>query len=194
MALDGRRQRTAQGAEVAVPSGRMGIWWLIASEIAIFGGLVATYILFRLRHPEWAEAASHTWFAIGAINTIVLLTSSLAMVLAHAAVSRGRHAAAQRALGAALALGLLFLVFKGVEYSREIAHGMVPSAGLFWSFYYLMTGFHALHVIAGLVAIGCVMGSLARGQNLQRVENAGLYWHFVDTVWIFLFPLLYLAH
>ncbi len=176
-----------------IPTGRLGVWWFLGGEIVIFGGLVACYILLRLHHPEWAVEAAHTQLAIGALNTFVLLTSSLTMVQAYACVDRGRPQRALIQLGATAALGTLFLAIKTFEYRGEIAEGYTPTRNLFWSFYYAMTGLHALHVLAGIVAILVVMAAVRRREALQRVEYVGLYWHFVDIVWIFLFPLLYIA-
>ena len=180
-------------AATSVPTGRLGIWWFLASEIVIFGGLVTCYVLFRLRHPEWGALAAHTLTPAGALNTFVLLTSSLTVVLAHDAASRGKHQLAALALLQTLFGGAVFLGVKAFEYGHEIAQGFTPNAGLFWSFYYAMTGLHALHVLGGLVAIWVVQRSVAQGRHLRRVEYVGIYWHFVDIVWIFLFPLLYLA-
>jgi heme/copper-type cytochrome/quinol oxidase subunit 3 len=176
-----------------IPRGRIALWWVIASEIVIFGGLISCYVLYRLRHPEWAAYAAHTSTPFGALNTVVLLTSSLTAVLAHAASERGDLARVRRYLGATLVGGAMFLVVKSIEYTHEIEHGFTLSSNLFWSFYYFMTGLHAGHVIAGMIAIAVVRHQAGRGQQMQRVEYVGLYWHFVDIVWIFLFPLLYLA-
>ncbi len=176
-----------------VPTGRLGIWWFLASEIVIFGGLVTIYVLFRLRHPEWSSQAAHTMTFAGAANTFILLTSSLTMVLAHEAEERGNHRLAAAAMLQTVFAGGAFLVIKAFEYSHEIAEGFTPVAGLFWSFYYVMTGLHALHVVGGLVAILVVRRSLIQGRHGRRVELVGIYWHFVDVVWIFLFPLLYLS-
>jgi heme/copper-type cytochrome/quinol oxidase subunit 3 len=177
----------------AIPTGRLGVWWFLGGEIVLFGGLIACYVLLRLRHSEWAEDAAHTSMVVGGINTLVLLTSSLTMVEAFAAVTEGKRSRALRLLGATQLLGLLFLVIKGFEYGHEIAGGYTMLTSLFWSFYYLMTGLHALHVVGGLVAIGVVMIGVRKGRDLQRVEYVGLYWHLVDIVWIFLYPLLYIA-
>ncbi len=176
-----------------VPTGRLAIWWFLASEVVIFGGLITCYVLFRWRHPEWSAEAAHTITAAGALNTLVLLTSSLTMVLAHAATERGQLDRAARYLGFTLLGGLVFLCVKAYEYHHEIGEGLTPARGLFWSFYYTMTGLHALHVLGGLVAIAIIRAAVRAGRNPQRVEYVGLYWHFVDVVWIFLFPLLYLA-
>jgi heme/copper-type cytochrome/quinol oxidase subunit 3 len=176
-----------------VPRGRLAMWWVIASEVVIFGGLIACYLLYRLRYPEWAEHAAHTSTPLGALNTLVLLTSSLTVVLAHqAALHRELHKIV-RYLSITIALGGVFLIVKSIEYTTEIREGFTISSHLFWSFYYLMTGLHACHVIAGMTAMAIVMVGARRGQHLHRVEMAGLYWHFVDLVWIFLFPLLYVA-
>lgn len=176
-----------------VPDGRIALWWVIASEVVIFGGLICSYLLFRMRFPEWGEHAAHTSTAAGALNTLVLLTSSLSAVLAHAAVGRGEVRRGVRWLGLTMALGGVFLAVKGVEYAAEVSRGYTLTANLFWSFYYLLTGLHAAHVLAGIVALGLVARQAARGLHLHRVELVGLYWHFVDIVWIFLFPLLYVA-
>ncbi len=176
-----------------VPTGRLGLWWFLASEIVIFGGLISIYVLFRLRHPEWSSEAAHTLTAAGAVNTFVLLTSSLTMVLAHEAIERGNRRLAAAAMLQTVFAGAAFLVIKAFEYGHEIAGGFTPVAGLFWSFYYVMTGLHALHVVGGMVAIMAVRRALIRGQHARRVELVGIYWHFVDVVWIFLFPLLYLS-
>lgn len=176
-----------------VPNGRIAMWWVIGSEIVIFGGLICCYLLYRLRFPEWAEHASHTSTPLGALNTLVLLTSSLTAVLAHQAAGHGELGKTVRNLRITAALGFVFLVVKAAEYTTEISHGYTLSANLFWTFYYLMTGLHAAHVVAGMIALMVVARGASRGENLHRVEMAGLYWHFVDVVWIFLFPLLYVA-
>jgi heme/copper-type cytochrome/quinol oxidase subunit 3 len=176
-----------------VPTGRVAMWWVIASELAIFGGLIVTYLLFRFRNPDWGAQAAHTISAAGAFNTVVLLTSSLTAVLAHDEASAGRGPAARRFLLATVALGLVFLAVKSFEYQHEIAGGFTPGKTVFWSYYYLMTGLHALHVIAGMVALTILAVHAGRGHALHRVEYGGMYWHLVDLVWIFLFPLLYLA-
>lgn len=180
----------------AMRRGKMGIWWFLASEVMVFGGLISIYILFRMASAgAWAEMANHVSTTIGAINTFVLLTSSLTMVMAHAAVSDEKRKHTKLYLGTIILLGLVFLGFKAVEYSSELSKGFTPLAGPFWSFYYAMTG---LHVLAGIVANFALFVMALRGtlwpNRQQRVEYAGLYWHFVDIVWIFLFPLLYLSY
>lgn len=185
--------------DIGIPIGKMGIWWFLASEIMVFGGLLGSYVLYRMASAgAWAEFGHHLSQPIAITNTVVLLTSSLTMVLAHAAVEDGSQGRARNYLGLTVLLGLVFLCIKGFEYSIKIEHGFTPVTGVFWSFYYTMTGLHGLHVLAGIVANFCLFVAAARGKLFggleQRVEYAGLYWHFVDVVWIFLFPLLYLAY
>lgn len=176
-----------------VPTGRVGMWWFLASEVAIFGGLITVYSLLRFRHSEWGAQASHTINTAGFINTLVLLTSSLTAVLAHQAVKEGMLSRAVRLIAATVVFGFVFMGIKAFEYTTEAHHGFTPVTSLFWSFYYLMTGLHALHVLGGMIAFIVVAIGVAKGQNTQRVEYAGMYWHLVDIIWIFLFPLLYLS-
>lgn len=176
-----------------IPTGRLAIWWVLASEIVIFGGLLASYLLFRLGHPEWGDAAAVTNTTIGAINTFVLLTSSYTAVLAHQAAERGDGRKAARFLLFTIGGACLFLGIKSYEWWYEITHGYTITTNGFWSFYYTAAGLHAAHVIAGAIAMGFIARDAARGKELHRVELVGIYWHFVDVVWIFLFPLLYIA-
>ena len=177
-----------------IPTGKLAVWWVIGSEIVIFGGLLASYIMHRLGHPEWAEYASHTntWF--GGVNTFVLLTSSLFAVLAHYAAEHERDGKkAARLLGLTILGGAIFLCVKAFEWYTEISHGYTIQSHPFWSFYYTAAGIHALHVIAGMIIMLFVAQTAKKNLELHRVEIIGIYWHFVDIVWIFLFPLLYIA-
>lgn len=177
-----------------IPTGRLAMWMLLASEIVIFGGLVACYLLYRMHNPYWGIEASHTNVYAGAINTFVLLTSSLFIVLAHnAAETKGDTKTAVKYMLATVGCGLIFLGVKAFEYTTEITHGYTAQANPFWAFYYTATAIHAGHVIAGMTAIYIVSLDVAKGNHLNRVELTGIYWHFVDLVWIFLFPLLYIA-
>ncbi len=182
--------------DIGIPKGKIGTWWFLASEIPVFGGLIASYVVVRLGGSGWAEAASHLNFTLGIVNTFLLLTSSMTVVMAFAAVQENNPQRVASFLGLTVLLGLGFLGVKAIEYTGEIKHGFIPGSGIFWSFYYGMTGLHALHVLAGIIAnaILWVMALRAKFQLIShRVELAGLYWHFVDIIWIFLFPLLYLA-
>ncbi|MFQ5675071.1 MAG: heme-copper oxidase subunit III [bacterium] len=179
--------------------GKMGVWWFLASEIMVFGGFLATYILYRMASGgSWTAMAEHVSTPIGTFNTLILLTSSLSMVKAFEAIDVEDRKQARNFLAITVVLGLAFLGVKAFEYSREIALGFTPLSGTFWSFYYTLTGLHGLHVFAGIVANFALFVMAIKGtlwpKTQQRVEYAGLYWHFVDIVWIFLFPLLYLSY
>ena len=179
-------------SSAGIPTGKLAVWWVIASEIVIFSGLLASYIMHRLSHDAWAIQASHTNTWAGAFNTFVLLTSSLSAVLAHQAAEHGEGKKAAKLLGYTILGGLVFLIVKAFEWTHEIQLGYTLTSNTFWSFYYTAAGLHALHVIAGMILMGYVAKDAAHGRELHRVELVGLYWHFVDIVWIFLFPLLYL--
>jgi cytochrome c oxidase subunit III len=197
----------------------LGMWVFIAQEIMFFGGLFATYAIYRhLYYEAFADASHHLDWKLGAINTAVLIGSSLTMALAvhAAALGRGRQIALW--LLATILLGSVFLGVKVVEYQEKFEHHLVPGphfkyethdadarrldpdidrhAQLYFSLYFGMTGLHALHMIIGIPIIAGMALRGARGdfspQYHSPVEITGLYWHFVDIVWIFLFPLLYL--
>ena len=177
-----------------IPTGRLAVWWLLASEVFIFGGLIACFVLFKLNGTPGFEDASLTSVTAGAINTFVLLTSSLSVVLAHAAIEKGDREKSFKYIWYTIGFGLVFLIIKSYEYTGKIIHGHTITDNLFWSFYYTMTGLHALHVIGGMVIMALISFDIRKGYNFQRVELIGIYWHFVDLVWIFLFPLFYIAN
>jgi heme/copper-type cytochrome/quinol oxidase subunit 3 len=176
-----------------IPTGRLAVWWAIASEIVIFGGVLGSYIMNRLGHSDWQYQSAHTNTWAGAFNTLVLLTSSLFAVLAHQAAQQGNGPKAARNLMVTVGGGLTFLIVKSIEWTNEIRHGFTLTSNTFWSFYYTAAGLHGLHVLAGMVIMLFVAADARKNRELQRVENIGIYWHFVDLVWIFLFPLLYIA-
>jgi heme/copper-type cytochrome/quinol oxidase subunit 3 len=176
-----------------MPTGRLAVWWVIASEIVIFGGILASYVMHRLAHDAFAVQAAHTNTWIGAFNTFVLLTSSLFAVLGHKAAEEGDGGKAARMLYLTSLGGITFLVVKAFEWTSEIRHGFTITSSTFWSFYYTAAGLHAMHVLAGVVIMLIVAQTAKRSLELHRVELIGIYWHFVDVVWIFLFPLLYIA-
>jgi heme/copper-type cytochrome/quinol oxidase subunit 3 len=181
--------RSASG----IPTGRLAVWWVVASEIVIFGGLLASYVMHRIAHPIWGEYAAHTNLIAGSTNTFILLTSSLSAVLGHKAAEAGDGKRAARYLMLTMLGGVAFLTVKGIEWTHEIGLGFTITSNSFWSFYYTAAGLHALHVIAGVVIMGIVAADAWKGRELHRVELIGIYWHFVDIIWIFLFPLLYIA-
>ena len=176
-----------------MPTGKLAVWWVVVSEIVIFGGLLASYIMHRLAHDSWTAQAAHTNTAAGAFNTFVLLTSSLSAVLAHKAAEEGNGQKAAKLLGATIAGGAIFLTVKAFEWTHEIQLGYTITSNTFWSFYYTAAGLHALHVVAGMILMAFVASDARKNLELHRVELIGIYWHFVDVVWIFLFPLLYIA-
>lgn len=176
-----------------IMTGKLAVWWLLGSEIVIFGGLLACYLMLRLKFDGWAEQAAVTNTAVGAINTFVLLTSSLFAVLAHNAAENKDGKKAFIYLWLTIGGALTFLLIKSFEWTYEIMHGYTITSHPFWSYYYVAAGIHGLHVIFGMVIMALVSFDALKGKNLHRVELIGIYWHFVDIVWIFLFPLLYIA-
>lgn len=178
-----------------IPTGRLAVWWVIASEIVIFGGLLASYLMHRLGHPEFgtAEYAGATATYIGAFNTLVLLSSSYSAVKAHQAAEAGNGPLAAQRLWYTFLGGAVFLCVKAYEWTTEISHGYTITKNAFWSFYYVAAGIHASHVVAGMVIMAILSFDVKKNKELQRVELIGNYWHFVDLIWIFLFPLLYIA-
>jgi len=173
---------------------KFGMWLFLASEVMFFTGLLGSYIVLRFSQPEvFHEEAQHLNWMLAALNTVVLISSSFTMARAVTAAQDGDAAKTASNLRTTLLLGLAFLVIKGIEYAGKFQHGIFPSTHLFFGAYFAMTGCHGLHVIAGLIPIVKLWRRAARGVvNFEGVELLGLYWHFVDLVWIFLFPLLYL--
>lgn len=198
---DAEQQRTASD---------LGIWVFLATEILFFGALFAAYTITRIRYPEaFAVASRLTNITLGSINTGVLLTSSLTMALGVRAAKLGARKASIGFMGATIALGLVFLAIKGTEYYLDYTGHLVPAlnfyhpgahAGqveLFFYLYFLMTGVHSLHMIIGIGVVGVMIAMTLRHsfspEYYTPVELSGLYWHLVDVVWIFLYPLLYLV-
>ena len=179
-----------------IPNGKLGMWVFLASEVMFFTGLIGAYLVLRLGHPAWPGSEGHLNVWIGTANTLVLICSSTTIVLALAAAGRGALGAARGWLLATVGLGSLFLVIKGFEYAAKFSHHILPSTNVFWSCYFVLTGFHALHVLGGIVfnlwVLAYARSQAAFAARGRRLEYAGLYWHFVDIVWIFLFPMLYL--
>ncbi len=183
----------------------LGMWVFRGAELIFFGGVFRCYVATGIvQGPDFARAANRTNIALGSVNTAVLLTSSWTMALA---VHAARHDRRKRLLGflsATAALGAVFLLLKGAEYAQEFHEGLLPGRAfrgsrieeLYFSFYFVMTGIHALHLVIGiaiLLALGVIAARARRPLSTRNgFEICGLYWHFVDIVWIFLFPLLYL--
>jgi cytochrome c oxidase subunit III len=189
------------------PGKAIGMWFFLFTELLFFGGLFLLYSIFRYRFPaDFHRGAAEEKLVLGSVNTAVLLTSSLFMARAVAAVRRGKTRSSIALQGATIALGAVFLVIKGIEWGTKIAAGIYPNGGrllampdgeiLFFGLYYTMTGLHALHVIIGMGLIAFMIRDTRLGRidrdHFARLENTGLFWHFVDIVWIYLFPLFYL--
>ncbi len=179
-----------------IPNGKLGMWIFLASEVMFFTGLIGAYIVLRLSNPHWPGPEGQLSVPMGTMNTLFLIASSVTIVLALAASQRQEVSKVRGWLFVTILLGSLFLVVKGFEYAAKLHHHIIPSTNIFWSCYYTLTAFHALHVLGGIVFNLIVLGWTRRDSlwvaQRHRLELAGLYWHFVDIVWIFLFPLLYL--
>jgi len=188
----------------------LGMYVFLATEAMLFGALMCLTFLYRTQHPQAsALAAQHMQLWIGAANTGILLTSSLFVALGVLAARHGQRRTTAGMLAGAMALGVVFLTLKGIEYGLDYRDGLMPvighpspvrqgPAGLFIDLYFVATALHALHMIVGLVVLGTAATLVLRGAKRLPgqavvVEMSGLYWHFVDVVWVFLFPIFYLA-
>jgi heme/copper-type cytochrome/quinol oxidase subunit 3 len=175
---------------------KLGIWLFLASEAMLFSGLFSAYILLRTGSDEWPSHALPVGMAT--LNTAILIASSMTMVMAWAALKMHDWSKHRMYLTATIGLGLAFLGIKFLEYREHIAAGELPSHDTFFAIYYTLTGIHALHIVGGLVVMlyflgpGSKMWASNPDQFANRIEATGLYWHFVDLVWVFLFPMLYL--
>ncbi|MBI3330781.1 MAG: cytochrome c oxidase subunit 3, partial [Candidatus Omnitrophica bacterium] len=179
-----------------IPSGKLGLWVFLASEVMFFTGLIGAYVVLRMGHPAWPGSEGHLNVGVGTVNTLLLICSSTTIVLALAASGRGALGVTRGWLLATVGLGSSFLVIKAFEYAEKFSHHIFPGTNVFWSCYFVLTGFHALHVLGGIVfnlwVLAYARSRVAWAARGHRLEYAGLYWHFVDIVWIFLFPMLYL--
>lgn len=194
-------------------AGKIGIWIFLVSEILLFGGFFSAYVMLRLGSPvcglgapAWPAAGYTGGLALATLNTVLLITSSFTMVRAYGASLRKEASGFSRNLLATVLLGAAFLGIKSVEYALKIQHGYLPKGefaaanpglGIFLSFYFAMTGLHAVHVIIGMAWNAALLlagkrGGLRDPAFARKMEYAGLYWHFVDIIWVFLFPLFYL--
>ena len=192
-------------------SANLGMWAFLASEVMFFGGLFLCYIVYRNLYPEaFHEASQQLDWHLGAVNTAVLICSSLTMALAIRSAQVGKRGPQILNLVLTMSLGLVFLVIKAFEYSAKFKHHLAPGrdfdaahfgaegahARIFFSLYFAMTGLHAFHMIVGIGIMTWITSRAARGhftpEHHDALEMTGLYWHFVDIVWIFLFPMLYL--
>jgi len=175
---------------------KLGIWLFLASEVMLFGALFSTYILLRTGNPNWVQHPMDV--PLATLNTMLLISSSVTVVLAWAGLRLNKFAQFRKYGILTMLLAGGFMVIKGIEYNAEFAAGLFPWTDNYMAIYFTMTGLHGLHILGGMVVLGYFLGPGAKmwetnpAQFTNRIETFGLYWHFVDLVWIFLFPSLYL--
>lgn len=185
--------------ETGVYNAKLGVWLFLASEVMLFGALFSSYILLRSGAPTWPHAYQILNVPLATLNTMILIGSSVTMVMSWAALELKDFGKYRRYMGLTILLGLCFLVVKGFEYSTKFSHHLYPAHSNFFAIYFTLTGLHGLHVIGGMILNSYLWGPGSKMWKTEprrftnRVEVAGLYWHFVDLVWIFLFPTIYLV-
>lgn len=181
-----------------VTNAKLGTWLFLASEVMLFGALFSTYIILRGAAAEWPHGWEILNVPLATLNTVFLITSSVTIVMSWASLKMGNFGKFRLHMFVTLLLSCGFLVIKYIEYSTKFHHGLFPSNSTFLAIYFTMTGLHGLHVIGGIVVNAYLLGPGSKMWHTEperftgRIECAGLYWHFVDLVWIFLFPVLYL--
>ena len=184
--------------DTGLPNPKLGIWLFLASEVMLFGALFSSYILLRVSAPVWPRGYQELNVPLATLNTVVLISSSVTMVMSWAQLKMQNLSRARTYLWSTVALALVFLVVKFFEYGAHFMGGEYPSRSTFLAIYFTLTGLHGLHVLGGVIVNsflagpGAAMWRTEPERYTNRVEVAGLYWHFVDLVWIFLFPALYL--
>lgn len=191
------KNATTEYRNTTLETAKLGIWCFLATEVLLFGGLFTAFSVFRISDPQMFHSEYLKLNRLfGAINTVVLICSSLTVAIGIAAIRQGKVRLLQLCLLLTLLLAAAFLGIKYAEYMEHFSHGQFPRTNNFFSLYYMMTGLHAIHVCAGMAALATMLVMSVQGkfsaQHHNPVEVTGLYWHFVDLVWIYLFPLLYL--
>lgn len=185
--------------DTGVFNAKLGTWLFLASEVMLFGALFSAYILLRSGAPEWPHGAEHLSVPLATLNTFILIASSVTMVMSWASLKMDSFGKYRLYMGLTLLLGLAFLVVKSIEYGDHFLHHQFPATSNFYAIYFTLTGLHGLHVIGGMIVNGYFWGPGSKmwktdpKRFANRIEVAGLYWHFVDIVWIFLFPTIYLV-
>ena len=175
---------------------KMGIWLFLASEVMLFGALFSSYVILRTGNPDWVQHPMNV--SLATLNTMILITSSVTVIMSWASLRLKDFAKFRIYFLSTLILAGGFMVVKGIEYNQEFSQGLFPWSDNYMGIYFTLTGLHGLHVVGGMVVIAYLLGPGAKmwktapEQYVNRVESVGLYWHFVDLVWIFLFPSLYL--
>ncbi|HYG64154.1 MAG TPA: cytochrome c oxidase subunit 3 [Thermoanaerobaculia bacterium] len=189
---------SAERPDTGLTNGRIAVWLFLASEVMLFGALFASYVMLRAGAPSWPRPAALLDVPLATVNTLVLIASGVTMALARRAIRGGDLRGFRRFMGGTVLAGGLFLILESVEWAARIERGLLPSTNTFLALVFTLTGLHALHVLGGLAVNGYLWGPGARLQGSDtrhfalRVENAALYWFFVDLVWIVLFPVLYI--
>ena len=184
--------------DTGMTNARMGIWLFLASEVMLFGGLFSAYALLRVSAVDWPDSASILNVPLATFNSVLLILSSVTLVFAWQALRRGDTSRFRMLFSLTLALGVAFLAIKGFEYRDKLEHGLLPRNSTFLATYWVLTGVHAVHLLAGVVVNlwllfpGFKVHHEEPVRYAQRIETSGLYWHFVDLVWLLLFPVLYL--
>jgi len=175
---------------------KFAIWLFLASEVMFFAGLIGAYIVLRAGTPTWPIVADVLNVPLVALNTFILIVSSVTMVQAYAGIQAGDQQKLKNMLVTTTVLGIVFIAIQGIEWSALLGEGTTPSESIFGASFYVLTGFHGLHVTGGVVALIVTSIKAFRGRYSQTshdgVELMGLYWHFVDVVWIILFTIVYL--
>ena len=175
---------------------KMGIWLFLASEVMLFGALFSSYVILRTGNPDWVQHPMNV--SLATLNTMILIASSVTVIMSWASLRLKDFAKFRIYFLSTLLLAGGFMVVKGIEYNQEFSQGLFPWSDNYMGIYFTLTGLHGLHVVGGMVVIAYLLGPGAKmwktapEQYVNRVESVGLYWHFVDLVWIFLFPSLYL--
>ena len=177
---------------------KLGVWLFLASEIMLFGGLFSAYILLRTGNPLFMVSQHHLNVTLATLNTAVLITSSVTMVMSWVSLKLDDLKKYKLYMGITLLCSFIFLVIKYFEYTSKFDHHLYPSTDNFMGIYFTLTGLHGLHILGGIFVMvylfgpGIKMFDSNKERFINRIEVVGLYWHFVDLVWIFLFPALYL--
>jgi len=175
---------------------KLGVWLFLASEVMLFGALFSAYVLLRVAAPIWDNSILN--IPMATINTVVLITSSVTMIMSWVSLKMKNLEKYKLYMGLTILCSVIFLIIKYFEYSSKFDHGLFPSTNNFLAVYFVLTGLHMLHVVGGIIVNGYFFGPGVKMWDSEperftnRIEVAGLYWHFVDLVWIFLFPALYL--
>ena len=184
--------------DTGLVNSKLGIWLFLSSEVMLFGALFSSYVILRVGATTWPHGASILNVPLATVNTLVLIASSVTMVMSWASLKTKNFSKYRMYMSLTVVLALVFLVLKFIEYGAKFEHGLYPSTSTFLAIYFTLTGLHALHIIGGVVVNSYLLGPGSKLWETKpemftnRVEAAGLYWHFVDLVWIFLFPVLYL--